>query len=64
MVRERYMVRSILHWHVVMIGADRKETVVEITDSEEGAKSEAARLNREVQSTSQVEQKPGNWRNQ
>jgi hypothetical protein len=37
---------------------------VEITDSEEGAKSEAARLNREVQSTSQVEQKPGNWRNQ
>ena len=64
MVRERYIVRSILHWHVVMIGADGKETVVEITDSEEGAKSEAARLNREVQSTSRVEQKPGNWRNQ
>jgi hypothetical protein len=51
MPRERYIARSIQHWHVVRIGADGKETVVEITDSEEAAKVEAARLDRDAERT-------------
>ena len=44
MAQERYIARCIQHWHVVLIGADGKETVMEITDSEESAMAEAARL--------------------
>ena len=51
MARERYIARCIEHWHVVLIGADGKETVMEITDSEESAKAEAARLDREAERT-------------
>jgi hypothetical protein len=51
MPRERYIARSIQHWHVVRIGADGKETVMEITDSEEEAKAEAARLDRDAERT-------------
>jgi hypothetical protein len=49
MARERYVARSIQHWHIVMIDADGKETVVGITDSEEDASAEAARLEREAE---------------
>jgi hypothetical protein len=48
MERERYIARSIQHWHVVRIGEDGQETVMEITDSEEAAIAEAARLDREA----------------
>jgi Mg-chelatase subunit ChlD len=48
MERKRYIARRIQHWHIVMI-ADGKETVVEITDSEEAAKAEATRLDREAE---------------
>jgi FixJ family two-component response regulator len=51
MARERYIARCIQHWHVVLIGADGTETVMEITDSEESAKVEAARLEREAERT-------------
>jgi hypothetical protein len=51
MPRERYIARSIQHWHVVRIGADGKETVIEITDSEDEAKAEAARLDRHAELT-------------
>jgi hypothetical protein len=47
--RERYVARSIQHWHIVMIDADGKETVLGITDSEEDASAEAARLEREAE---------------
>ena len=56
MARERYIARSIQHWHVVLIGADGKETVMEITDSEESAMAEAARLDREAERIYQAEQ--------
>jgi hypothetical protein len=56
MARERYIARCIQHWHVVLIGADGKETVMEITDSEETAKAEAAKLDREAERTYQAEQ--------
>ena len=46
MARDKYIVRSIQHWHIVKIGADGKETVVAITDSERAAKAEATRLER------------------
>jgi hypothetical protein len=49
MERERYIARSIQHWHVVRIGEDGQETVMEITDSEEAAKTEAAKLDREAE---------------
>jgi hypothetical protein len=49
MARDRYIARCIQHWHVVLIGADGKETVMEITDSEETAKAEAAKLDREAE---------------
>lgn len=39
-------------------GADGRETVVEITDSEEEAKAEAARLDSEAERAYQAEQKP------
>ena len=55
MQRECYIARSIQHWHVVQIGADGRETVLEITDSEEEAKAEAARLDSEAE---RAEQKP------
>jgi hypothetical protein len=58
MPRESYISRSIKHWHVVQIGADGKETVVEITDSEGEAKAEAARLDSEAKRAYQAEQKP------
>jgi hypothetical protein len=46
-----------------LIGADGKETVMEITDSEESAKAEAARLDREAERAYQAEQnKPRNGR--
>jgi ABC-type enterochelin transport system substrate-binding protein len=45
MQRECYIARSIQHW----------ETVLEITDSEEEAKAEAARLDSEAE---RAEQKP------
>jgi hypothetical protein len=61
MARERYIARSIQHWHVVRISADGKETVMEITDSEEAAKAEAAKLDREAERTYQAE--PGMPRN-
>jgi hypothetical protein len=48
---------SIKHWHVVQIGADGRETVVEITDSEEEAKAEATRLDSEAERAYQAEQK-------
>jgi hypothetical protein len=56
MARERYVARCIQHWHVVLIGPDGKETVMEITDSEETAKTEAAKLDREAERTYQAEQ--------
>jgi hypothetical protein len=56
MARERYIAKCIQHWHVVLIGADGKETVMEITDSEETAKAEAAKLNREAELTYRAEQ--------
>jgi hypothetical protein len=49
MERERYVARRIQHWHVVRIGEDGQETVMEITDSEDAAKAEAARLDREAE---------------
>jgi hypothetical protein len=49
MERERYVARRIQHWHIVRIGEDGQETVMEITDSEEAAKVEAARLDREAE---------------
>jgi hypothetical protein len=55
--RERYIARSIQHWHVVLIGADGKETVMEITDSQESAEAEAARLDREAERAYRAEQK-------
>jgi hypothetical protein len=51
MPRERYIARSIQHWHVVRIAADGKETVMEITDSEDEAKAEASRLDRDAERT-------------
>ena len=56
MARERYIARSIQHWHVVRIGADGTETVMEITDSEEAARAEAAKLDREAERTYRAEQ--------
>ena len=47
--REQYVARSILHWHIVKIGADGKETVVGTTDSEMDAKAHAATLEREAE---------------
>jgi hypothetical protein len=49
MEREHYIARRIQHWHVVRIGEDGQETVMEITDSEEAAKTEAAKLDREAE---------------
>jgi hypothetical protein len=49
MERERYIARRIQHWHIVRISEDGQETVMEITDSEEAAKAEAARLDREAE---------------
>jgi predicted DNA-binding WGR domain protein len=49
MERERYIARRIQHWHVVRIGENGQETVMEITDSEEAAKAEADRLDREAE---------------
>jgi hypothetical protein len=49
MERERYIARRIQHWHVVRIGEDGQETVMEITDSEEAAKAEAAKLDCEAE---------------
>jgi hypothetical protein len=40
----------------VLIGADGKETVMEITDSEETAKAEAAKLDREAERIYRAEQ--------
>jgi hypothetical protein len=56
MARERYIARCIQHWHVVRIGEDGKETVTEITDSEEAAKAEAAKLDREAERIDQARQ--------
>jgi hypothetical protein len=56
MARERYIARCIQHWHVVRVTEDGKETVLEITDSEEVAKAEAAKLDREAERTYQAEQ--------
>ncbi|WP_172842456.1 hypothetical protein [Bradyrhizobium erythrophlei] len=56
MTRERYIARCIQHWHVVRIDTDGKETVMEITDSEEAAKAEVAKLDREAERTYQAEQ--------
>jgi hypothetical protein len=56
MARDRYIARCIQHWHVVLIGADGKETVLEITDSEETAKAEAAKLDREAELIYRAEQ--------
>jgi hypothetical protein len=55
MARERYIARCIQHWHVVRIRAEGagKETVMEITDSEEVAKAEAAKLDGEAERTFQ-----------
>jgi hypothetical protein len=65
MARDRYIARCIQHWHVVLIGADGKETVMEITDSEETAKAEAAKLDREAERIYRAEQnKPRNSRDQ
>ena len=65
MARESYIARCIQHWHVVRIGADGKETVMEITDSEEAAMAEAAKLDREAERTYQAAQNmPPNWRHQ
>ncbi len=65
MARERYVARCIQHWHIVLIGTDGKETVVEITDSEEAAKAEAAKLNCEAERAYQAEQNtPPNQRDQ
>jgi hypothetical protein len=49
MERERYVARRIQHCHIVRIGDDGQETIMEITDSEEAAKAEAARLDREAE---------------
>jgi hypothetical protein len=49
MERERYIARRIQHWHVVRIGEGGQETVIEITDSEEAAKAEATKLDREAE---------------
>jgi hypothetical protein len=49
MERERYIARCIQHWHIARISEDGQETVMEITDSEEAAKAEAARLDREAE---------------
>lgn len=65
MERDRYIARCIQHWHVVLIGADGRETVMEITDSEETAKAEAAKLDREAERIYRAEQnKPRNSRDQ
>jgi hypothetical protein len=65
MARDRYIARCIQHWHVVLIGADGKETVMEITDSEETAKAEAAKLDREAERIYRAEQNiPRNRRDQ
>ena len=65
MARDRYIARCIQHWHVVLIGADGKETVMEITDSEETAKAEAAKLDREAEQIYRAEQNiPRNRRDQ
>jgi hypothetical protein len=65
MARDRYIARCIQHWHVVLIGADGKETVTEITDSEETAKAEAAKLDREAERIYRAEQNiPPNRRDQ
>ena len=65
MARDRYIARCIQHWHVVPIGADGKETVMEIADSEETAKAEAAKLDREAERIYRAEQnKPRNSRDQ
>jgi hypothetical protein len=56
MARDRYIARCIQHWHVVLVGADGNETVVEITDSEEAAKAEAAKLDREAEGAYWAEQ--------
>jgi hypothetical protein len=56
MARERYIARSIQHWHIVMIDADGKETIVGITDSEEDAMAEAVRLEREAERIYQAQQ--------
>jgi hypothetical protein len=65
MARDRYIARCIQHWHVVLIGADGKETVMEITDSEEAAKAEAAKLDREAERIYRAEQNiPRNRRDQ
>ena len=65
MARDRYIARCIQHWHVVLIGADGKETVTEITDSEETAKAEAAKLDREAERIHRAEQNiPRNRRDQ
>jgi hypothetical protein len=58
MTRERYIARRIQHWHVVRIGADDKEIVMEITDSEEAANAEAAKLDREAERTYQANMPP------
>ncbi len=54
MAREHYVARSVPHWHIVKIDADSKETVVGITDSEQDAKAEAARLERAAEHTVQT----------
>jgi hypothetical protein len=65
MARDRYIARCIQHWHVVLIGADGKETVMEITDSEETAKAEAAKLDGEAERIYRAEQNiPRNRRDQ
>jgi len=65
MARDRYIARCIQHWHVVLIGADGKETVMEISDSEETAKAEAAKLDREAERIYRAEQNnPRNSRHQ
>ena len=65
MARDHYIARCIQHWHVVLIGADGKETVLEITDSEETAKAEAAKLDREAERIYRAKQnKPRNSRDQ
>jgi hypothetical protein len=65
MARDHYIARCIQHWHVVLIGADGKETVMEITDSEETAKAEAAKLDREAERIYRAKQnKPRNSRDQ
>jgi two-component sensor histidine kinase len=55
MVRERYIARSIRHWHIIKIEADGKETVVGTTDSEGDAKAQAARLEDKAEHTAPTE---------